>query len=46
MSSNRRHSIRSSPARPTHPKIPGLVLALAVVILILGLASISTFGAH
>jgi hypothetical protein len=42
---SRRRS-RSNRERPTHPPLQAFVLALAVVITIVALALISTFGAH
>jgi hypothetical protein len=41
-----RRPLRSNPERPTHPPLQAFVLALAVVIAIVALALISTFGAH
>lgn len=38
--------LRSDRERPTHPPLQAFVLALAVVIAIVTLALISTFGAH
>lgn len=41
-----RRAPRSNRERPTHPPLQAFVLALAVVIAIVALALISTFGAH
>jgi hypothetical protein len=41
-----RRRLHSDRERPTHPPLPAFVLALAVVIAIVALALISTFGAH
>jgi hypothetical protein len=41
-----RRRLRSNGERPTHPPLQAFVLALAVVIAIVALALISTFGAH
>jgi hypothetical protein len=41
-----RRPSRSSRERPTHPPLQAFVLALAVVVAIVALALISTFGAH
>jgi hypothetical protein len=41
-----RRPLRSNRGRPTHPPLQAFVLALAVVIAIVALALISTFGAH
>jgi hypothetical protein len=41
-----RRPLRSNRARPTHPPLQAFVLALAVVVVIVTLALISTFGSH
>jgi hypothetical protein len=41
-----RRPLRSNRERPTHPPLQAFVLALAVMIAIVALALISTFGPH
>lgn len=46
MSVDRDPARRFNRERPTHPPLQAFLLALAVVIAIITLALISTFGAH
>lgn len=46
MSDPSRRPLRSNRERPTHPPVQAFLLALAVVIAIVALALISTFGSH